>query len=311
MLQILFSNNKKKTKAAAASDNEYENEEEGEQMLLGTLPATSDPDERISETVLGPMVNNTVRGMLDTENGRGSLAFNADGKWDGVNIWQTLAWPTTCKYGKLQSPVHVNVDDRFQLEANSLSFAYKSPSQVYLENDGYKLVVAGEQSGAFGHAFYGSHLFYVDEIYIHHPSEHTLGENQERSEYEIQILHSDAFGLKIMVSIMLSSTETDDENVFLNDLGFNNPQRILSGSKSSVAQAINLSSLVANADQFIEYEGSLTSPPCSEGVRWFLLNERGSVSTSQVTAFKDIFGKDSNVRGVQPLNSRVFSLFSS
>ena len=83
---------------------------------------------------------------------------------------------------------------------------------------------------------------------------------------------------------------------------------------------------MANSHEYIKYEGSLTSPPCTEGIRWFLLNDRGQVklidillniefnlkiSQEQINAFKEIFGKDTNVRGLQHLNDRVFSVFSN
>jgi carbonic anhydrase len=308
---------KEKASMRMKSDSEEEGEGEEEDTegledgeMIGQFPATADIDEEIKVPVIGPSVTNQVRSMFDTSDGRGAMAFNQEGTWDQINIWQTLAWPNTCKYGKFQSPVWVSLTDRFQIEPSGITFDYTAPTadDVVMSNDGYKVIVTGD----FGTASYGQHVFHVNEIDIHHPSEHTFGANQERADFEIQLLHTDAFGIQMIISIFLKNLNNGQSNYFLDQLGFNDDATIVpQGETSEIAtKHLDLTNLVKGAVQFIEYEGSLTSPPCSEGVRWFLANERGPVSQAQINAFKTIFGQATNVRGTQPLNGRVFSLFS-
>jgi carbonic anhydrase len=54
---------------------------------------------------------------------------------------------------------------------------------------------------------------------------------------------------------------------------------------------------------YYEFEGSLTTPPCSEGVRWLVLQKHPTVSKAQLTAFQKLF--PSNARPLQPLNGRA------
>ena len=62
------------------------------------LLADTDPVVTIKPPpVMGPLVTNEVRSMFDVQEGRGSLAFNQNGTWDGINVWQTIAWSDTCK----------------------------------------------------------------------------------------------------------------------------------------------------------------------------------------------------------------------
>lgn len=55
------------------------------------------------------------------------------------------------------------------------------------------------------------------------------------------------------------------------------------------------------------YDGSLTTPPCAEGVAWFVMRERRTVSSEQLAALSEIVGGENN-RPVQPLNGRSVAL---
>lgn len=58
-----------------------------------------------------------------------------------------------------------------------------------------------------------------------------------------------------------------------------------------------------NHESYFSYSGSLTTPPCTEGIRWFVLKDAESISSRQAEKFVDLIGKDA--RGVQPLNARI------
>jgi len=67
--------------------------------------------------------------------------------------------------------------------------------------------------------------------------------------------------------------------------------------------------LVEGASDYIGYSGSLTSPPCSENVQWFIFNKRIPVRQINIEKLQQIYGKETNIRGVQPLNNRELKLF--
>ena len=54
---------------------------------------------------------------------------------------------------------------------------------------------------------------------------------------------------------------------------------------------------------YYEFEGSLTTPPCSEGVRWFVLKQPVTLSQQQLDAFRKLYPR--NARPTQPLNGRT------
>jgi carbonic anhydrase len=65
---------------------------------------------------------------------------------------------------------------------------------------------------------------------------------------------------------------------------------------------INAGDILPQGKQYRHYIGSLTTPPCSEGVRWIVMNESIEMSPAQIEAFKAVFPH--NARPVQPLEDR-------
>jgi carbonic anhydrase len=74
------------------------------------------------------------------------------------------------------------------------------------------------------------------------------------------------------------------------------------------AKKFNLGKQLNDITHHITYSGSLTTPPCTEGVQWFILLEKLKVSQKQLDYFPILFGKETNVRGLQPLNNRILSI---
>jgi carbonic anhydrase len=76
------------------------------------------------------------------------------------------------------------------------------------------------------------------------------------------------------------------------------------GKEQIVAgKTINVADLLPKDRGYYHFMGSLTTPPCSEGVKWFVLKKPVEASSTQVAAFSKLFG--SNARPVQPLHARV------
>ena len=71
-----------------------------------------------------------------------------------------------------------------------------------------------------------------------------------------------------------------------------------------VLDALDFGKLLNDSKHYITYKGSLTSPPCSNNVQWFVLLKKLGVSRKQVRMFKVMFGKSTNIRGLQKMNGR-------
>ena len=66
---------------------------------------------------------------------------------------------------------------------------------------------------------------------------------------------------------------------------------------------INPAGLLPNDVSYYTYMGSVTAPPCTEGVRWFVLKTPVDISREQISAFAKLYPHDA--RPIQPLNGRV------
>ena len=75
-----------------------------------------------------------------------------------------------------------------------------------------------------------------------------------------------------------------------------------SGEPEALSRPLELEPLLPEARTYFAYQGSLTTPPCSEIVRWLLLDTPVELSAGQIAAFRSIY--DGNARPIQPLGKR-------
>jgi carbonic anhydrase len=76
-----------------------------------------------------------------------------------------------------------------------------------------------------------------------------------------------------------------------------------SGETVSLNHTINVADMIPDTEHYYRFNGSLTTPPCSEGVRWFVLKQAQTLSQEQTKLFKQVMGK--NNRPIQAKNARV------
>jgi len=76
------------------------------------------------------------------------------------------------------------------------------------------------------------------------------------------------------------------------------------GDKSALPAGMNVKSLLPTLHSHYAFNGSLTTPPCTEGVRWLVIKQPATASKAQVERFSGTIGEDNN-RPVQPLNARA------
>jgi len=173
-----------------------------------------------------------------------------------------------------------------------IAFNYE-PTKLNIDNNGHTIQVnydAGssiEISGA---------VYRLLQFHFHAPSEHTI--NGEHSAIEMHLVHQKSDGALGVVGVMINRGQTNQQFAPL--------WREL---PANAGEEHHLDNTVVQADKLLPvrrkyytYDGSLTTPPCSEGVRWFVLQSPIEMSESQISTFEDII-KDNN-RPVQPLNGR-------
>ena len=135
------------------------------------------------------------------------------------------------------------------------------------------------------------------QFHFHHPAEHTV--NGQAAPMEAHFVHQDRnSGNLAVVGVMLYEGEAANESwaAVFDDM----PSE--AGGSAALAEALSLVDLLPAARGFYTYQGSLTTPPCSEIVRWLVFDEAVLVSAAQIEAFAAIFS--GNARPVAPLGER-------
>ena len=117
---------------------------------------------------------------------------------------------------------------------------------------------------------------------------------------EMHLVHADAAGNNAVIGVMLVEGA---EHAALAPVWDNMPAE--EGEPTTIEGAfVNVADLLPEDLSYYGYSGSLTTPPCTEGVLWHVLAEPVEISAEQLAAFRAIH--DGTSRPVQPMNDRVF-----
>jgi carbonic anhydrase len=111
-------------------------------------------------------------------------------------------------------------------------------------------------------------------------------------------VHADKDGNLAVVSIMFQEGAA---NPLLVKLWEKMPNK--AGEKNAVAGGMNVTQMMPKERDYYRFNGSLTTPPCSEGVRWFVVKRPATASRSQIKQFSKAIGVANN-RPLQPANAR-------
>uniref|UniRef100_A0A0D6QUY1 Alpha-carbonic anhydrase domain-containing protein n=1 Tax=Araucaria cunninghamii TaxID=56994 RepID=A0A0D6QUY1_ARACU len=213
----------------------------------------------------------------------------------GPSEWGELSpeW-SVCGNGKRQSPIRILSFEVTKIQQPYLQTLYH-PAPATLINDGNLLKL--KWKGGF--LKIDSIIYELHEITFHTPSEHTI--NGIIYPLEMQMMHRDMrSGGMVNVAVLLKLDE--DKNKFLDQFWSYIPT--LEGNQAvNIAVDVNPKELDLDRKHY-RYEGSLTTPPCTEGVTWMVMKKIYKVSPMQVDLLYAAL-KSENSRPVQPLNGRV------
>lgn len=194
----------------------------------------------------------------------------------------------TCALGHMQSPIDIH--NALPADLPKIGFEYHAgPAED--ANNGHTVQVNLPDSG--GIDIGGTHYALV-QFHFHTPSEEKI--DGEAYPMEMHLVHKDADGHLAVVAVMLKE---GSENEALEEIFDALPKA--EGDKHAL-EALDPAALLPAERGYYAYTGSLTTPPCSEGVRWQVLKRPIEVSESQIEAFRKLF--PANARPVQPLNGR-------
>ena len=220
----------------------------------------------------------------------------ADGPHEvGPAHWGDLPDDQTCKLGKLQSPIALAKGAPAAAEPHEV-IAYK-PSKVSLVNNGHTVQ---ETCDAGSSLTEGGVTYSLAQFHFHTPSEHTL--DGTSFPIEIHLVHTDTAGKPALVLGIF--VKEGAENAALKPLLASFPKT--AGAKSEPAGAsIDVGALLPADRAHYAYDGSLTTPPCTEGIRWRVLAQPIEMSHAQIEQAEHILRHRAGTnRPVQPSNGR-------
>ncbi|MBK6795067.1 MAG: carbonic anhydrase family protein [Anaerolineales bacterium] len=195
-----------------------------------------------------------------------------------------------CGAGKNQSPI--DVASPAEQDLANIVFHYQ-PSEVNILNNGHTVQVNYD---AGSYIELDSIRYDVAQFHYHAPSEHAV--DGKLFAAELHIVHKSADGNLAVVGILLDEGAQNDAYLPFTE---NLPAKESEATDAGVT--INAADLLPAEQTSFRYSGSLTTPPCSEGVNWLLMTTPVEISTEQIEALTSLF-EEGNNRPVQPLNDR-------
>lgn len=208
----------------------------------------------------------------------------------GPENWGRLnADYAACETGSNQSPINLAGATRTDLPDPEFSY---QPTPASIENLGHTLQV-NYAPGSF--MTVGDARYELAQFHFHTPSEHRL----EGKEFpaELHLVHRGANGELAVVGVMI---EPGSENTTLAPLLNQLPAN--KGEKREASGQLSAEQLLPKERQHFLYPGSLTTPPCTEGVTWMVMDEPIQMSAAQIASLRSTINTSN--RPVQPLGSR-------
>jgi len=209
----------------------------------------------------------------------------------GPDHWgQLQADFSQCSTGKRQSPIDIREGIAVDLEP--ISFDYK-PSGFSVIDNGHTVqvnVAAGNAIRIMGRRYE------LLQFHFHRPSEERI--NGRQFDMVMHLVHKDSEGRLAVVAVLLEHGST---HPLIQTVWANLPLEKMELLPAQVQIDPNL--LLPENRLYYTYMGSLTTPPCSEGVLWMVLKSPVQASTQQINIFSRLYPM--NARPVQPLQGRL------
>jgi carbonic anhydrase len=211
----------------------------------------------------------------------------------GPLVWGKLdpSWQA-CGKGHEQSPLDIrgaHLDKSLQ----PIEFHYVA-GPITLENNGRGIVAHVDPGGTI---VAGGIRYQLVDIDFHHPAEHSI--KGKLSDMEVDLIHRSDDGKVAIIAVLLNQ-DRGFPNATLSTLWAHLPVR--TGSTERVTDMVSAGGFLPTDRGYWTYTGSEVTPPCSEGVRWFIFEQDLSMSRGQLQAFTRLFKL--NTRPIQDPHGR-------
>jgi carbonic anhydrase len=216
----------------------------------------------------------------------------------GPSEWGSLPGDAACAAGRRQSPVDLATRPPFPVEARDLPnpvFRYGTTG-LHLLNDGHTIRADVDPGSTLE---LDGTVWTLAQLHFHTPSDHSL--DGLHYPVEMHLVHAGPDGRPgLVVAVFLVQGGGTPA------LGpiFSNLPKEQGGRKDDPALRVDLAKLLPDDRTYLDYEGSLTTPPCTEGIRWIVLKSAMGLSGEQLGAYVSLPGMTPSNRPAQPLAGR-------
>ncbi len=196
-----------------------------------------------------------------------------------------------CEQGLRQSPIDIVAPVRHALPA--ADFRYR-PAALKIANDGHTVRVRYANES---HLVLGKESYALQQFHFHTPG----GDRIAGEEFDMaaHLIHKNKAGHLMVVVVLFRKGA---ENTLLGELLPRIPPKP-DGDHLLANVRVDAARLLPARKDYFAYEGSLTAPPCTEGVTWLVMKQVLELSPDQLVSYRRLFAD--NARAVQPLHGRV------
>lgn len=198
-----------------------------------------------------------------------------------------------CASGQRQAPIQIDTRQTLQGPAEPLHLAYASSGgRVAHTGQTIQVAVAGQNTLTVR----GS-TFHLQHLQFHHPAEVRIDDKTHAM--AVHLLHRNEQGQMAMLVVPLKVGEAHPE---IHKIWTHMPLEV-NDSVPLLAGLLNPQALLPKDPHYYQFMGSLSAPPCTEGVLWLVMKQAVTISPEQLRLFAQLFPM--NARPLQSLNGRV------
>ena len=223
------------------------------------------------------------------EHKHGHWSYNGE---EGPSHWGDLSPDyAVCKTGHHQSPIDIR--DAKKADLPAIQFDYKE-SPLHIIDNGHTIMI---NYGAGSSIRVGDKQYTLKQFHFHRPSEEKI--DGKSHDMVVHLVHADQDGNLAVVAVLLDQGE---DNLLVRELWNDLPKE---KEKEELLDTIriNAADLLPSDRGYYTFAGSLTTPPCSENVTWFVLKHPVTVTSGEIERFSNLYRHDA--RPTQPLYGRV------
>lgn len=213
----------------------------------------------------------------------------------GPEYWAEIAVDSDCG-GQSQSPINViEVNTTYDAALKPLDLNYGATTKIEnVTNNGHSIQYNCDKVDYMN---LNGEKYALNQIHFHQSSEHTI--NGIRYPMEIHFVHLNKENNIAVVGVMVQEGISNPAFEFLEKY-----LPVATGETKEINMPFDLNLSLPKNKEYYVYAGSLTTPPCTEGVNWFVLKEPITISLEQVEALKALMPLN-NYRNEQKLYGRI------